>query len=264
MTPMSRYPRVLALAATMVMATALPVAKPAAASCLPLQIPSADAADTVVLVGTVIGVEGVQTTVEVSDWFMGSDRVDTVVIVGGRDPEVITSADWTPVIGDQYAVVATPAIDGTLRTELCLQQLVTPELLTSLRAAYGDPASAATFVIELANSTHARATVDIRDDSGMLLAASSGTPGDGASVEPHQLIVVNETPTTLRLTWVSGPCDAGDSLTVDETGRRLVLVQPECPGDTIVHDRVLLLDFAEPIAASDVQAIVQDGLDTPG
>lgn len=57
---------------------------------------------------------------------MGSDRVDTVVIVGGRDAEVITSADWTPAIGDQYAVVATPALDGTLRTELCFQQLVTP------------------------------------------------------------------------------------------------------------------------------------------
>jgi hypothetical protein len=39
---------------------------------------------------------------------------------------------------------------------------------------------------------------------------------------------------------------------------------PECPGDGIVFDPVLVLGFAEPIDAGDVEAILQDGLDTTG
>ena len=201
-------------------------------------------------------------TREVSDWFMGSDRTSTVVIVGGRDPEVISSADWAPAVGDEYAIVATQTVEGALKTDLCQQRLVTPELLTTLRDTYDDPQSPLTLPVELANATNARVTIDIHDASGMLVGASSGAPGGGATAAPHELIVENEASTRLRLTWVGGPCDSEDSLTIDETGRGFLLVQPECAGDVVVHDRVLILDFAEPIAASDVEAFLQDGLKT--
>jgi hypothetical protein len=46
--------------------------------------------------------------------------------------------------------------------------------------------------------------------------------------------------------------------------RRFLLVQPECAGDAVAGDRILLVHFSDAIAAADVQATLQDGLDTPG
>jgi hypothetical protein len=120
------------------------------------------------------------------------------------------------------------------------------------------------FHVELTLATDNDVTVDVVDDSSNLVEASSGTPGDGASVEPYTLRVSNDDPTTLRLTWVGGPCDSANTLEIDPSGRRFVLVQPECAGDAVAHDRILILEFAEPIAAVDVEAFLQDGLDTPG
>jgi hypothetical protein len=82
-------------------------------------------------------------------------------------------------------------------------------------------------------------------------------------VEPYKLLVSNDNPTTLRLTWVGGPCDSANTLTIDTTGRQFLLVQPECSGDSIVNDRILILEFSRPIAAADVKASLQDGLDAP-
>jgi hypothetical protein len=107
-------------------------------------------------------------------------------------------------------------------------------------------------------------TIDIDDASGTLIDATSGTPGDGASVEPYQLVVTNDDLSTLRLTWVGGPCDATDTLSIDPEGLSFLLVQPECPGDAVAYDRILILEFSRPIAAADVRASLQDGLDTPG
>ena len=105
-------------------------------------------------------------------------------------------------------------------------------------------------------------TIDVTDASSTLVGATSGTPGDGASVEAYTLAVANVTPTTLRLTWVGGPCDSANKLLIDAARHRLVVVQPECPGDAIATDRVLDLEFATPIKASDLEPFLQDGLDT--
>jgi hypothetical protein len=101
------------------------------------------------------------------------------------------------------------------------------------------------------------------DGSDTLVEAVSGRPGDGATVEPHRLAVTNDDDRTLRLTWAGGPCDAADTLSIDATRRQFLLVEPECPGDSVIHDRVLILRFSEPIAATDIVASLQDGLDTP-
>ncbi len=106
-------------------------------------------------------------------------------------------------------------------------------------------------------------TVDITDESGMLHDAASGTPGDGASVEPYEVAVSNDDPSTLRLTWTGGPCDAAATLLIDATGRELRLVEPECPGDAVAFDRILVLHLNETLEAADVHAVLQDGLDTP-
>ncbi len=141
MTPLRTIPRSLALAGMTTLVSALLASVPAAASCLPLQVPPADAADTVVLVATVRGVDGIRTELDVTRWFLGTGPTDTVVVAGGRATDVITSADWTPAVGEEYVVVAMRTIEGTLETDLCQQQISTPELQSTLLATYGDPES---------------------------------------------------------------------------------------------------------------------------
>jgi hypothetical protein len=116
--------------------------------------------------------------------------------------------------------------------------------------------------VVLAVGTSNAVTIDITDESKTLTKATSGTPGDGASVEAFKLIVTNRAPTSLRLTWLGGPCDASNTLSIDAARHRLLLVQKECPGDAIATDRILDLEFATPVKAADFEAFLQDGLDT--
>lgn len=110
--------------------------------------------------------------------------------------------------------------------------------------------------------------VDIVDSTGLLAGAESGTPTASASVAVYTLLVENIDARTLRLTWVDRPGDNALALYIDQTesGYRLLMVQPEhdAGGDAIVHDRVLILEFSQAISAHDVEAFLQDGLDTPG
>jgi hypothetical protein len=123
--------------------------------------------------------------------------------------------------------------------------------------------------VDLDNATGAHVYVDIADRTGLLVHAESGTPGDGMSVESYTLKVENLDATTLQLTWVDFPVDNALALYIDESegdGIRLLLVQPEPtgPADSIGFDRVLILSFSEPVSADEVEAFLQDGLDTPG
>jgi hypothetical protein len=127
-------------------------------------------------------------------------------------------------------------------------------------AAVPTPVGSARVVLDVATAN--AVTIDVADASSTMLRAASGTPGDGASVEAYSVGVTNVTPTTLRLTWVGGPCDSANRLLIDAAHHRFVVVQPECQGDAIATDRVLELEFAMPIEASDVEASIQDGLDT--
>lgn len=115
----------------------------------------------------------------------------------------------------------------------------------------------------LAVATANVVTIDVTDASATLTRASSGTPGDGASVDAYKLVVTNPTLTRLRLTWLGGPCDSANTLSIDAARRRLLLVQPECSGDAIATDRILDLEFATAVKAADFEAFLQDGLDTP-
>ena len=159
-------------------------------------------------------------------------------------------------------LVACSATDPRLEDE---PQPATPAVTataaaTATAVATKAPIGSAHVVLDTA-TPHA-VTIDVTDASKSLIGAASGTPGDGASVETYKLVVTNLTPTTLRLTWVGGPCDSANSLSIDAAHHRLLLVQPECTGDAIATDRVLDLEFAMPITASDVEAFLQDGLDT--
>ena len=135
---------------------------------------------------------------------------------------------------------------------------------TAAPAATGSPGSSpiGSAHVALTVATANAVTIDVTDASSSLIGASTGTPGDGASVEAYTLVVTNASPTMLRLTWVGGPCDSANSLSIDASRHQFLLVQPECPGDATVTDRVLNLEFATPIQATDVEAFLQDGIDT--
>jgi hypothetical protein len=135
-----------------------------------------------------------------------------------------------------------------------------PPTAAPTTTATSTPVGSAHVVLTVATSN--AVTIDVTDESKTLTKATSGTPGDGASVEAFKLIVTNRTPTSLRLTWVDGPCDAANTLSIDAARRRLLLVQKECPGDAIATDRILDLEFATPVKAADFEAFLQDGLDT--
>lgn len=110
--------------------------------------------------------------------------------------------------------------------------------------------------------------IDIVDSTGLLETAESGTPTASAPVEPYTLLVENIDAQTLRLTWVDRPGDNALALYIDETafGYRLLMIQPEhdTDGDTILHDRVLILTFSQAISADEIESFLQEGLDVPG
>jgi hypothetical protein len=116
--------------------------------------------------------------------------------------------------------------------------------------------------VVLAHAVGDGVTINVADGSGTLVEAASGVPGDGASVEPGRLLIVNDDPSTLRLTWVGGPCAASDVLLIDPARRTFVLGERGCGGDSIVSDRVLILRFSTPIDAAEIDGRVQDGFDT--
>jgi hypothetical protein len=110
--------------------------------------------------------------------------------------------------------------------------------------------------------------VDIVDNTGFLVGAKSGHPAEGQSVGQYELQVENLDATTLKLSWVDYPIENALALYIDEHegAIRFLLVQPAPTGptDTIALDRELILSFSQPISADEVEAFLQEGLDTPG
>ena len=108
--------------------------------------------------------------------------------------------------------------------------------------------------------------VDIVDRHSLLESAESGHPSEGMSVEPYTLKIENLDERTLKLTWVDFGIDNALALHFFQSGRTLVMVQPEPDGavDAMGHDRELILTFKEPISADDLGGFLQGGLDTPG
>jgi hypothetical protein len=122
----------------------------------------------------------------------------------------------------------------------------------------------ARFNVDLTLSTGRTASIEIKDDSGMLIEASSGTPGDGASVAEGTIELKNGGPNELTLTWSGPPCATDNFMLIEGGAARMTIVQPMCSGDAIALDRVLLLTFSSPVSDTSVEAILQAGGDTPG
>jgi hypothetical protein len=102
-------------------------------------------------------------------------------------------------------------------------------------------------------------TVDVIDDSGTLVEASSGSPADGQGFPSDSVDVTNIDANTLQLGWAGFPCRTDHELRIGSDPRVMTLVRPPCEGvtDSIGVDRILILRFAEPIVAGEVAVAIQ-------
>jgi hypothetical protein len=151
----------------------------------------------------------------------------TALVVGSRPqqtPVIVPPASVSPLPS------ATPTASPTAR-ELGPAHV-------NLKLAAGEPAS-----------------VDVFYDG--VLQARSGQPGDGVSAAEDEILVANDGPNTLVLTWSGMPCETTYRLEVSPNGRDYRLERPTCSGDTIAFDRVLILTFDAPVPASQVSTKVQ-------
>jgi hypothetical protein len=99
-------------------------------------------------------------------------------------------------------------------------------------------------------------TVEVFDSSGKLLNARSGSPaGDGQGFPFDDVQVTNIDATTLQLAWSGYPCKTDHQLLIELDPKVMTLLRPACVGetDTIALDRILILQFSEPIDASTVK-----------
>jgi hypothetical protein len=129
-----------------------------------------------------------------------------------------------------------------------------------------DPPADGKITVDLENLTGHDVSVEIDDQTGSIVKAESGTPGDGMSVRWFDVKVESIDADTLRIVWVGLPRDEVIKLgvsTVDGKLRlRFVQDGPPPNSDATGHDRVLELSFDAPVRSQDVLTSVQEGLDT--
>jgi hypothetical protein len=122
--------------------------------------------------------------------------------------------------------------------------------------------------VDLLSTSGQDVTIDILDRSRSVTSAASGTPVEGVSFDSDSVVVENIGPRTLRLGWSDFPIDNELQLYVDTVGvgYRFLLIQPAPagPADAMGEDRILELTFDRDISAAEVEAFLQEGLDTRG
>ena len=120
------------------------------------------------------------------------------------------------------------------------------------------PSTPAPDRVPLVIATDHEVAVVIKDRTGWLVSAKSGTPGDGMSVRWFDVAVRNVDPSTLEVTWSGLPADSEIELLIREgkDGVFLRFTQPAPPvdSDALGFDRVLVLVFDHPVDAGAVTA----------
>jgi len=114
-------------------------------------------------------------------------------------------------------------------------------------------------IVDLTVAAGQPQTVDVIDESGTLLQASSGSPTDGQGFPSDSVEVMNIDANTLQLGWAGYPCRTDHELRIGNDPRVMTLVRPPCEGvtDSIGVDRILILHFSEPIVAAEVAITIQ-------
>ncbi len=126
------------------------------------------------------------------------------------------------------------------------------------------PAEPTRFDVPLTVATDHAVAAEVIDWTGLVTAATSGTPGDSASVPFDAVELANDGPTTLVVTWVGGPCDRTSTIVFDADRATITVIQEPCDGDAIGFDRIVRLELAEPVDAGSITGVLQAGGDSPG
>lgn len=125
-----------------------------------------------------------------------------------------------------------------------------------------DAPSDGTVKVDLDNETEHDVSVVIDDQTGTLVGAVSGQPGDGMSVRWFLSLVENLDAKTLRVVWVGLP--RHEELSLSITGQpgayqvRLVQDAPPANSDAVGFDRILVLSFDTAVSADDVEVSIED------
>jgi hypothetical protein len=171
------------------------------------------------------------------------DRIIRVRFVG-----TVAASDWAGTFVDSLPSSADPSASGA--ADAGFEPL-------------GSPA-APPIVVAVVDEVPSRARVDVVDESGLLVAASS----EAATDDPldRELEASNDDATTVRLRWIGKPCDTIHRLTIDDAALAMTLDLPQCFGDAIGLSRMLVLKFSRPVDAAALTTRIvrgRGGVDMP-
>jgi hypothetical protein len=125
-----------------------------------------------------------------------------------------------------------------------------------------DPPADGPTKVALENLTGDDVSVEIDDQTGGVVRAESGMPGDGMSVRWFDVKVENIDADTLRVVWVGLPRDEVVGLTVSVVDgmTHLAFVQdaPPANSDALGYDRILELTFDQPVRSEDISTSVKE------
>jgi hypothetical protein len=99
--------------------------------------------------------------------------------------------------------------------------------------------------------------VAIYDATGSITSAGSYGQADGeATPVPGENRLTASAPDTIHVTWSRSPCVIDDRLTIDPTGRILTLTGTACRPMAPAFQRILELQFARPVDATQLRLVV--------
>jgi len=191
--------------------------------------------------------------------FGGGNGSGNVVVPPPANPSAIPSAP---------AVTPPPTADPTAKPTPKPQPIpATPKPIKTPSAAPTNMSGEPTPIkVHLATANDAAVSVTILDYTGRLVEAKSGTPAEGVSVDTGTIDIENLNARTLKLTWSDYPIDNHLDLVIEWFDGKLqfMLAQPAPTGDTdsIAMDRELILKFAQPVSAGQVESSLSEGFDT--
>lgn len=111
--------------------------------------------------------------------------------------------------------------------------------------------------VDLDIATDHDVTVTVTDETGDVSGVGSGRAGDGMSVRWFDVTVENVDADSVKVTWVGLPIDESVDLTITATDGGYVFDffqdAPPANSDAIGFDRVLVIDFASPVDAGDIE-----------
>lgn len=185
-----------------------------------------------------------------------------IAIVGGSRNQDTMPTPSVPVV----APSANPRSDAPTETpRASIAPSVTPTPLPRLTSLPPLAAPAVTPVhVQLEQCCADDLSVDVVDESGHLVRAASGPNVEGGSVQ--EVTIANDDPRTLRVTWPGSPCDTVHRLTIDPAGTSITVDRPQCFGDALPADRIVVLTFDVDVDAASIQATLvtaRGGVDLP-